>query len=110
MLGLSMVARSLVSTPRCRAFLSREDSPCGSCFGGRRRERHCRALDHAPFVAAYSGEPDNHQLRICRAAARSSATNYIHNKAKPDGLTALFATGTPIKQIIELPGIEFDIY
>ena len=36
-------------------------------------------------------------------------TNYVYNKAKPDGLTALFATGTPINQLIELPGIEFDI-
>ena len=35
--------------------------------------------------------------------------NYIHNKAKPDGLTALFATGTPITQLLELPGIEFDL-
>jgi tripartite-type tricarboxylate transporter receptor subunit TctC len=34
--------------------------------------------------------------------------NYVHNKAKPDGLTALFATGTPITQLLELPGIEFD--
>jgi len=29
--------------------------------------------------------------------------NYVHNKAKPDGLTALFATGTPITQLLELP-------
>jgi hypothetical protein len=36
-------------------------------------------------------------------------TNYVYGKAKPDGLTALFATGTPINQLIELPGIEFDI-
>lgn len=36
-------------------------------------------------------------------------TNYVYNKAKPDGLTALFATGTPINQLIEMPGIEFDI-
>ncbi len=35
--------------------------------------------------------------------------NYTHNKAKPDGLTALFATGTPITQLLELPGIEFDL-
>ncbi len=35
--------------------------------------------------------------------------NYVHNKAKPDGLTALFATGTPITQLLELPGIEFDL-
>lgn len=35
--------------------------------------------------------------------------NYVHNKAKPDGLTALFATGTPINQLLELPGIEFDL-
>ncbi len=35
--------------------------------------------------------------------------NYVHNKAKPDGLTALFATGTPINQLLELSGIEFDI-
>jgi|SRR5262245_38616050 len=34
--------------------------------------------------------------------------NYVHNKAKPDGLTVLFATGTPITQLLELPGIEFD--
>ena len=34
--------------------------------------------------------------------------NYVHNKAKPDGFTALFATGTPITQLLELPGIEFD--
>ena len=36
-------------------------------------------------------------------------TNYVYGKAKPDGLTALFATGTPINQLLELPGIEFDI-
>ena len=36
-------------------------------------------------------------------------TNYVFGKAKPDGLTALFATGTPINQLIELPGIEFDV-
>jgi len=36
-------------------------------------------------------------------------TNYVYGKAKADGLTALFATGTPINQLIELPGIEFDI-
>lgn len=36
-------------------------------------------------------------------------TNYVYNKAKPDGLTALFGTGTPINQLIEMPGIEFDI-
>ena len=36
-------------------------------------------------------------------------TNYVYGKAKPDGLTALFATGTPINQLIEMPGIEFDI-
>ncbi len=36
-------------------------------------------------------------------------TNYVYGKAKPDGLTALFATGTPINQLIELSGIEFDI-
>lgn len=35
--------------------------------------------------------------------------NYVHNIAKPDGLTALFATGTPITQLLELPGIEFDL-
>jgi len=34
--------------------------------------------------------------------------NYVYNKAKPDGFTALFATGTPIAQLLELPGIEFD--
>ena len=33
-------------------------------------------------------------------------TNYVYGKAKPDGLTALFATGTPINQLIELPGID----
>ena len=33
-------------------------------------------------------------------------TNYVYGKAKADGLTALFATGTPINQLIELPGIE----
>jgi tripartite-type tricarboxylate transporter receptor subunit TctC len=36
-------------------------------------------------------------------------TNYVYGKAKLDGLTALFATGTPINQLIELPGIEFDV-
>jgi hypothetical protein len=36
-------------------------------------------------------------------------TNYVYGKAKADGLTALFATGTPINQVIELPGIEFDV-
>lgn len=36
-------------------------------------------------------------------------TNFVYGKAKPDGLTALFATGTPINQLIELPGIEFDV-
>jgi tripartite-type tricarboxylate transporter receptor subunit TctC len=36
-------------------------------------------------------------------------TNYVYGKAKADGLTALFATGTPINQLIELPGIEFDV-
>jgi len=36
-------------------------------------------------------------------------TNYVYGKAKSDGLTALFATGTPINQLIELPGIEFDV-
>lgn len=35
--------------------------------------------------------------------------NYVHNKAKPDGLTVLFATGTPISQLVELPGIAFDL-
>lgn len=28
-------------------------------------------------------------------------TNYVYGKAKPDGLTALFATGTPVNQLIE---------
>ena len=36
-------------------------------------------------------------------------TNYVYGKAKADGLTALFATGTPINQLIEMPGIEFDV-
>lgn len=36
-------------------------------------------------------------------------TNYVYGKAKSDGLTALFATGTPINQLIELPGIAFDV-
>ncbi len=36
-------------------------------------------------------------------------TNYVYNKAKPDGLTVLFATGTPIGQLVQLPGIEFDL-
>jgi tripartite-type tricarboxylate transporter receptor subunit TctC len=36
-------------------------------------------------------------------------TNYVYGKAKADGLTVLFATGTPINQLIELPGIEFDV-
>lgn len=36
-------------------------------------------------------------------------SNYVYNKAKPDGLTLLFGTGTPINQLVELPGIEFDI-
>jgi tripartite-type tricarboxylate transporter receptor subunit TctC len=36
-------------------------------------------------------------------------TNYVYGKAKADGLTALFVTGTPINQLIELPGIEFDV-
>jgi len=35
--------------------------------------------------------------------------NFVYGKAKPDGLTVLFATGTPISQLIELPGIEFDM-
>ena len=35
--------------------------------------------------------------------------NYVHNVAKPDGLTMLFGTGTPISQLLEFPGIEFDI-
>jgi tripartite-type tricarboxylate transporter receptor subunit TctC len=35
--------------------------------------------------------------------------NYVYNKAKPDGLTLLFATGTPISQLVQLPGIEFDL-
>jgi tripartite-type tricarboxylate transporter receptor subunit TctC len=35
--------------------------------------------------------------------------NYVYNKAKPDGLTVLFATGTPISQLVQLPGIEFDL-
>jgi hypothetical protein len=35
--------------------------------------------------------------------------NYVHNVAKPDGLTMLFGTGIPITQLLELPGIEFDI-
>ena len=35
--------------------------------------------------------------------------NYVYNKAKPDGLTALFGTGTPINQLLELPGLDFDI-
>ena len=35
--------------------------------------------------------------------------NYVHNKAKPDGLTAVFGTGTPVTQLLELAGIEFDI-
>jgi hypothetical protein len=36
-------------------------------------------------------------------------TNYVYGKAKADGLTILFGTGTPINQLIELPGIEFDV-
>jgi tripartite-type tricarboxylate transporter receptor subunit TctC len=36
-------------------------------------------------------------------------TNYVYGKVKADGLTALFATGTPINQLLELPGIEFDV-
>src|SRR6266511_4398921 len=36
-------------------------------------------------------------------------TTYVYGKAKADGLTALFATGTPINQLIELPGIAFDV-
>ena len=36
-------------------------------------------------------------------------SNYVYNKAKPDGSTILFGTGTPINQLVELPGIEFDI-
>src|SRR5437867_6996425 len=28
--------------------------------------------------------------------------NYVHNKAKPDGLTAIFGTGTPVTQLLEL--------
>ena len=35
--------------------------------------------------------------------------NYVYVKAKADGLTMLFGTGTPINQLLELPGIEFDI-
>lgn len=35
--------------------------------------------------------------------------NYVYNKAKPDGLTVLFGTGTPIGQLVALPGIEFDL-
>lgn len=35
--------------------------------------------------------------------------NFVYGKAKPDGLTVLFATGTPIGQLIGLPGIEFDM-
>lgn len=35
--------------------------------------------------------------------------NFVYGKARPDGLTVLFATGTPISQLIELPGIEFDM-
>ncbi|HEY7164467.1 MAG TPA: hypothetical protein VIB79_07880 [Candidatus Binatia bacterium] len=35
--------------------------------------------------------------------------NYVQNKAKPDGLTAVWGTGTPITQLLELPGIEFDL-
>ena len=36
-------------------------------------------------------------------------TNYVYAKAKPDGLTVLFGTGTPINQLLELTGVEFDI-
>ena len=36
-------------------------------------------------------------------------TNYVYGKAKADGLTVLFGTGTPINQLVELPGIEFDV-
>ncbi len=42
-------------------------------------------------------------------AAEIIGVNYVHNIAKPDGLTALFGTGIPITQLLELPGIEFDI-
>ena len=33
-------------------------------------------------------------------------TNYVYGKAKPDGLTALFATGTPINQLIGCTAIN----
>ena len=42
-------------------------------------------------------------------AAEIIGVNYVHNIAKPDGLTALFGTGIPITQLLELPRIEFDI-
>ena len=35
--------------------------------------------------------------------------NYVHNVAKPDGLTALFGTGIPIIQLLELSGIKFNV-
>ena len=42
-------------------------------------------------------------------AGEMIGVNYVHNIAKPDGLTMLFGTGVPIIQLLELPGIEFDI-
>jgi tripartite-type tricarboxylate transporter receptor subunit TctC len=42
-------------------------------------------------------------------AAEIIGVNYVHNVAKPDGLTALFGTGIPIIQLLKLPGIEFDL-
>jgi hypothetical protein len=42
-------------------------------------------------------------------AAEVIGVNYVHNIAKPDGLTLLFGTGVPVIQLLELPGIEFDI-
>ena len=63
--------------------------------------------DAAPY-AKYSGVP-NVVVEKMPGAGEIIGTNYVYSKAKPDGLTALFATGTPINQLIELPGIEFDV-
>ena len=75
---------------------------------GRRRERHCRSLDDASLIAAHSRQPYHHYREHAGRRREVIGVNYVYNKAKPDGFTALFATGTPITQLLELPGIEFD--
>lgn len=45
---------------RRRAFLSSQNSSGCRRVRGRRRERHCRSLDDASLIAAYSRQPYHH--------------------------------------------------